>query len=133
MSLLSTIEKLKGTENYSSWVFEVRAYLEHEGLWRCVTGEESDQTKLTQAKSRCVTGEESDQTKLTQAKSKLILLVDKINHHHILQSEDAKTIWNTLKEAFDDNGLTRRIGLLRSLLSTKLVDCASMDVYDAYM
>lgn len=111
MNLQNCIEKLKGVQNYASWAFEVQAYLEHEGLWKCISGEETDQLKLT------------------QAKSKLILLIDKVNHHHILNAKNAEEIWTKLQETFQDNGLTRRVGLLRTLLNTKLIDCSSVDDY----
>lgn len=35
-SFLPAIEKLKGRENFETWKFAVRAYLEHENLWKHV-------------------------------------------------------------------------------------------------
>lgn len=38
-------------------------------------------------------------------------------------------IWKTSKALFEDKGLTRKIGLLRSLISTKLSECENMQQY----
>lgn len=89
----------------------MRAYLEHEDLWKCVDGSEADATKLI------------------KAKSKLILLVDPINHSHIKSAISAKEIWNNLNNAFEDNGLTRRVGLLRTLITTQLNESSSVESY----
>lgn len=35
---MASITKLKGRENYETWKFAVRAYLEMEDLWSCVEG-----------------------------------------------------------------------------------------------
>ncbi|KAK9745543.1 hypothetical protein QE152_g6806 [Popillia japonica] len=44
-------------------------------------------------------------------------------------AKNAEEIWTKLQETFQDNGLTRRVGLLRTLLNTKLIDCSSVDDY----
>lgn len=38
-------------------------------------------------------------------------------------------MWVAFEKAFTDNGLSRKVGLLRTLTSTKLVDCTSVDDY----
>lgn len=110
-SFLPAIDRLKGQENYDDWKFAVQAYFEHEGLWKSVTGVEESESQLT------------------KAKSKLILLVDPINYVHIKSATTAKDIWNRLSDAFEDSGLTRKVNLLRGLLSTKLIDCSSVEDY----
>lgn len=42
--MLSTIEKLKGRENYDSWKFATKALFMMEGLWDCIEGEEARRT-----------------------------------------------------------------------------------------
>lgn len=110
--MFSSIERLKGRDNYDTWKFVVQAYFEHEDMWQCVVG-----TDTTDAK------------KLIKAKTKLILLVDPINHSHIKAAETAKDIWIALKNAFEDNGLTRRVGLLHTLITTRLCDSISVEAY----
>lgn len=106
-----SIPKLIGRENYSTWTFSVQSYLEHEDLWDCVIGTETDAKKLV------------------KAKSKIVLLIDPINYVHVQNSKTAKEMWDTLKSVFEDSGLTRRVGLLRSLIMTRMENCDSVDEY----
>ncbi|KAJ6635313.1 Retrovirus-related Pol polyprotein from transposon TNT 1-94 [Pseudolycoriella hygida] len=110
-SYLASVEKLDGRSNYTDWKFAVQAYLEHEGLWKCVLGTETDNQKLV------------------KAKSKLILLIKPTNFTHIQTCETAKEIWDALSTAFNDSGLSRRVSLMRTLTSVKLEECDGMEVY----
>ncbi|XP_050361619.1 uncharacterized protein LOC126780955 isoform X2 [Nymphalis io] len=74
---MGTIEKLIGRENYQSWKFAVKNYLEHEELWQEI---ESDP------------GYVSDSKKNTKAKSKIILLVDPVNYVHVQEATTAKQL-----------------------------------------
>lgn len=111
---MATIEKLKGREDYASWKFAVQAYLEHEELWDCVAP---------------IEGGSVDSKKDVKARSKLILLVDPMNYIHIQEAKSAKEVWTNLGKAFDDSGLTRRVGLLRELITTSLENCTSIEDY----
>lgn len=108
---LPAIEKLQGRENYSTWQFAVQTYLEHEELWDYVLGTATDTKKDL------------------KAKSKIILLIDPINYVHIQNVKTSKEVWDKLKSAFEDSGLTRRIGLLRALITTRLENCTSTEDY----
>lgn len=109
---LPSIEKLKGRENYDSWKFAVQAYLELEDLWTCVQSEG-----------------EADLKKVARARAKIILLVDPVNFVHIQSTKTAKEAWDNLQKAFQDNGLTRRVGLLKKLITTRLENCSSVEDY----
>lgn len=109
---LALIEKLTGRDNYSTWRFAVKTYLQHEELWDCV---ESERT--------------ADPKRDTKAKSKIILLVDSTNYVHIQEANTAKEVWDNLAKAFDDSGLTRRVGLLRELCTTTLTSCQNVEEY----
>ena len=111
---LGHIEKLVGRENYSSWKFAMQAYLECDDLWGCITGEA---TYL------------ADQKKMNKAKAKIILSMDKQNYSHIQDTVTPKDAWEKLESVFEDSGLTRKVVLLRTLTSTKLVDCRSVEEY----
>uniref|UniRef100_A0A2H1VGX3 SFRICE_028935 n=1 Tax=Spodoptera frugiperda TaxID=7108 RepID=A0A2H1VGX3_SPOFR len=113
-SSLALIEKLTGRENYNTWRFAVKTYLQHEELWECIEN---------------LNNEPFDVKKDTKAKSKIILLVDSINYIHIQEAETAKEVWEHLSRAFDDSGLTRRVGLLRDLCTTTLSGCQNIDEY----
>lgn len=110
-SLLASVEKLQGRENFSSWQFSMKIFLEHEGLLKCIDGSETDEKKNT------------------RAKTSIILSIDKINYVHIQSAETAKDVWDTLHKTFDDSGLSRKVGLLRVLITTRLENCGSMEKY----
>lgn len=109
--VVPSIERLKGRENYDDWKFAVQAYFEHEGLWDCVLGTETDATKLTRAKAR------------------IILLIEPTNYAHVKSAKTAKETWDKLHAAFEDNGLSRKVGLLRILTTTKLSKSSSVENY----
>ncbi|CAK1587338.1 unnamed protein product [Parnassius mnemosyne] len=111
---LALIEKLTGRDNYATWRFAVKTYLQHEELWDCV---------------ECVNSSAIDTKRDTKARSKIILLVDPVNYVHIQESCTAKEVWENLSHAFDDSGLTRRVGLLRDLCNTTLAGCLNVEEY----
>lgn len=67
--------------------------------------------------------------KENKAKTKIILLVDSVNYVHIEEAKTAKEVWENLSHAFDDSGLTRRVGLLRDLCTTTLTGCQNVEDY----
>lgn len=105
------IDKLIGRENFCTWKFAVKTYLEHEELLDCILGTEKDAKKIS------------------KAKTKIILLLDPSNYVHIQDCENAKQVWDKLVATFEDSGLCRRVCLLRALITTRLEDCGSMEEY----
>lgn len=77
----------------------------------------------------CIDGTDTDPEKLVKAKAKLILLIEPINYVHVQDAKTPSEVWKKLEEAFLDNGLTRRVGLLRSLITTKLSESNSVEEY----
>lgn len=71
----------------------------------------------------------ADARKVVRAKSKIMLSVGPVNFVHIQEAADAKEAWDRLKTAFEDSGLTRRFGLLRTLVTTSLENCGSIEEY----
>lgn len=114
MQNLGQIEKLIGRENCGTWKFAMRACLEAEDLWGCLLGEEAYLM---------------DTKKMTKARAKIVLAVQKQNYGHIQSAETPRQAWENLRNAFEDKGLTRKVGLLRTLTSTKLQDCNSVEEY----
>ncbi|GBP54699.1 hypothetical protein EVAR_42899_1 [Eumeta japonica] len=94
---MMSIEKLTGRDNWASWSFVMKAYLQHEDLYECILKEPlaTDPNSVKQD---------------IKAKSKLILLVDPILYVHIQDAENAKQVWESLAKAFEDSGLTRKVG-----------------------
>lgn len=107
------IEKLKGGENYHTWTFAVRNLLQFKGYQKCITDPVT----------------EADTSKLQNCQAILALSVEPSLYVHIQNCTSGLDIWKTLKNLFDDKGLSRRISLLRSLISTRLEDCENMQQY----
>ena len=107
-----SVEKLQGRENYASWKFAMQAFLECEELWGCVQG----------------IAQYTENAK-NMAKARIILSVDKRNYSHVRNALTPKEAWENLQEAFEDRGLTRKVGLLRALTSAKLEDFKSVESY----
>lgn len=117
-SMPSNIELLNGRENYSTWSFAVRMMLIVEDLWEVV------QPPVVNGVTEPV-----DMKKDQLAMAKLALLVHKTLFVHINDSTSAKSMWEKLKSTFEDNGLLRRVGLLRSLINTKLSSSGSVEQF----
>ncbi|XP_047512605.1 uncharacterized protein LOC125054641 [Pieris napi] len=87
------IDRLAGRDNYPTWSFAVKTFLEHEDLWKCVE----------------TSGMAFTKTEDTKARSKIVLLVDPMNYVHIQDATTAKEVWDNLRKAFDDSGLLRKM------------------------
>lgn len=107
----TTFEKLRGRDNYYDWCFNVENLFILEGLWKAIEGTETDAGKLA------------------KAKAKLGLLVESTNFNHVRGAATAKDAWEKLKKAYADSGLCRRVGLLKTLLTTTLEKCATVEEY----
>lgn len=55
--------------------------------------------------------------------------MDSVIYGHIQNEKSAKDVWKKLQDTFEDNGLTRRVGLLRTLITTQLDQCNNMEDY----
>ena len=76
-----------------------------------------------------VLGNENYDKNIILARSKLILLVDPMLFVHIQDTATAKELWVNFQKAFEYSGLTRRVSLLRKLITTKMDECASMEEF----
>lgn len=111
---LVSVPKLKGRENYSEWCFAAENFLVLEGMVGCIKPE-PDHPPVA-----------ADDAK---TKAKLILTIDPALYVHIKNVRTSKELWNKLKMLFDDSGFTRKISLLRNLISIRLENCTSMTAY----
>lgn len=92
----------------------MQTLLENEDLWGCITG-----TAEYVANAR----------KMTKARMKIILSLEKQNYSHVRSATTPRKTWINLEKAFEDQGLTRKVGLLKMLTSVKLEECKSIEVY----
>lgn len=109
------MEKLVGSENWSTWSFAMKTQLELEDSWNCI--EPSGDNAVLDA--------EKDK----KARCKIILAIDKSLYVHVRDCNTSAEVWKSLKNLFQDSGLDRRIGLLQKLCSIQLVECSSVEDY----
>lgn len=105
------VPKLKGRENYEDWSFTVKNFLVLEGI-----DMDAILPTITEAEQR-------------KAKAKLIMTIDPSLYVHIKNETTITSVWNKLKQLFDDTGFSRRISLLRTLINIRLDNCETMTSY----
>lgn len=107
-------EKLKGSENYHTWAYAIRELLALKGYEKYIESEVVDADGVTTGRA---------------AKAVLSLSVEKKIFVHIQGCTSARKIWTTLQGLYEDKGLSRKIGLLRNLISTRLDTSENMQSY----
>jgi hypothetical protein len=108
------VEKLLGKENYHNWKISVKAALMYEGLWTNVVDIKQENVVV-------------DADKDVKAYSKLILLMHPRCFAHVQNENTARGVWRKLQEAYEDNGLYRKVSLLRKLIKTSLKESGNME------
>lgn len=94
-SFFPSIERLKGRENFDTWQFGIKAYLEHEGLWKFVTLPAGTELK------------DNEKQLDLKTKSKLIMMIDPVNYVHVKTATTAAEVWTALLSAFEFNQIGR--------------------------
>lgn len=112
------IAKLTGSDNYH--LFAITNVMQFKGLSDAIVVAKENAPNVAKL---------TDATKLAQAKALISLSVGTHLYAHIQSATSALEIWNVLKNLYDDRGLTRRITLLRELISIRLEDADSMNDY----
>lgn len=110
-------EKLSGISNFGNWKFSMRMYLIHEDLWECIEESAAGVPKIT------------DSRKQQKALAKICLMVLPSSFSHVRNAATGYEAWNNLKTAYEDRGLCRRLGLLRTLFGLKLEQFSDMEAY----
>lgn len=111
INYMSSVPKLLGRENYDDWAFAVENFMVLEGL------------------SKTLEGTDTNEENVVKAKAKLVLTLDASLYIHIKEAKTAQELWKKLKSMYADTGFTRKIGLLRTLISLRLENCESMESY----
>lgn len=114
INYIQSIPKLKGRENYDEWSFAAENLLVLEGIVHYIKPIPNTEIKP----------EEDAKTK-----AKLILTIDPGLYVHIKETTSSKELWMKLKNMFDDSGYSRKISLLRHLISIRQENCNSMTAY----
>lgn len=92
----------------------MRMILVHEELWEYVEKHNEDK---------------NDEKKVAKTLAKIALNVQSTAIPHIRKAKTAHEAWTNLQKAYEDRGLCRRLGLLRTLFSTKLSEHENMEAY----
>ena len=108
------VPPLVGREDYASWKSSMRAWLESNDLWGCVTEEEAYV---------------ANQKKMESTKMRIIVAASKQNYSYVQDATTPKEAWQMLEREFENVGLMCKVDLLRTLTSTKLYDCRSVEEY----
>lgn len=114
------IVKLNGSDSYHVWKFAVQNVIDYNGLSDALVASSS----LTPNTAKMTNGE-----KLGKAKTIISLSVEAYIYAHIKSAGSALEIWNILKILYEYRGLSRRITLLRELISIRLEDSEGMNDY----
>ncbi|GBP23595.1 hypothetical protein EVAR_80211_1 [Eumeta japonica] len=101
---LINVPKLTGRDNYGEWCFAAENFLILEGMKHCVKPDAGVEVKT------------ADDEK---TKAKLIMTIDPSLYVHVKSVKSSKELWEKLKQLFDDSGFSRRISLLRNLISIR--------------
>ena len=112
---LPAMEILHGRENFCSWSFATKMLLIREGTWDAVNRKEDDD-------------DPADAVSL-KALATICLSIDPVNYSLVQEAKTAKEAWTNLKNAFQDDVMTRRIGLLLKLTSIRLAECSTVEEY----
>ena len=111
---IQSVPKLKGRENYDEWSFAAENLLVLEGMIHYIkTVDNTERKSADDAKT----------------KAKLILTIDPGLYVHIKETKSSEELWQKLKNMFDDSGFSRKITLLRHLISVRQENCDSMTTY----
>lgn len=111
---LASVPKLKGRENYDEWTFAVENVLVLEGVLHCV---------------QPVAGKDIKPEDDAKTRAKLCLTIEPPLFVHIKKTKTSKELWDKLKSLFDDSGFSRKISLLRHLISIRWENCEDMTTY----
>ncbi|GBP23664.1 hypothetical protein EVAR_80281_1 [Eumeta japonica] len=114
-SYIVNVPKLKGRENYDDWAFAARNFLVLEGI---------DIDAIPK---------DFSETEDKKAKAKLVMTIDPKLYVHIKNETKVVSLWKKLQMLFDDSGFTRKISLLRTLISIRLDNCETMTSYVSQM
>lgn len=117
------IERLRGSENYHTWKFAVKNLLAMKELSEYIEPPIPTILVTDTDGTEGVTAVETNREiakKMAKAKGILILSVESSIYVHVETCKSAYDVWTTLQKLFDDSGLSRKVGLLRNLISTRL-------------
>lgn len=117
-NFIASVPKLKGRENYDEWSFAAENLLVLEGMEKYIKPTPDFEVKPVDD---------------ARTKAKLILTIDPSLYVHIKNTKSSAELWSKLKTMFDDCGFSRKITLLRLLISIRLENCDSMATYVTQM
>lgn len=106
-----SVDKLRGKENFATWKFAMKTYLEHEELWKVVQGIEMNKKKNK------------------KARASIVKFVDSVHLKFIENCKSAKEVWEKFEELFGSCDLKKRVDLLIMLMATKAENFETVQQY----
>lgn len=91
----TSIEKLQGIDNYTTWKFAMRLILNAEGLWQCVVSTDADR--------------DADPTRDSRALARICLSLQPNLYQYVCNCKTAHEAWKKLSDTFEDRGLYRKV------------------------
>ena len=116
-SIVFPFEKLRGRENFDIWKRHAKSCMVIKGCWKIIEKGLPDEPKPNDVELN------------ERALAEITLMIDPSNFGHIATAETAKSAWDSLMSAYEDNGLTRKVELLKQLVGLKLTDFDSIQDY----
>lgn len=109
--------KLKGRENYQTWVVSAKSYLTVKDLWQY-----TQSTPSESADAAVVLKHEKTLAELT-------LLIEPRCYSYIEGAANPKAAWDMINKTFSDNGVARHSQILQDLVTMRRSKCSSMEDY----
>lgn len=119
------VEKLTGHDNYHTWAFAIKNVIAYKkGYNDCLrTVDKTENGIVTKV---CA---EKDATKIESCRALIALCVEKNVFTHLMGCKTAIDTWNKLSNLYETSGISRKIAILRNMLSCKLEDIGGMQPY----
>lgn len=110
------VSKLLGQSNYATWSFAMQMVLIDNDLWDCV-------------EDSFIPNTETSKKRDAKARAKICLMLSENVYPLVTEAKTAKDTWMSLKRAYADAGLMRRLLLLKKLFGIKLDQFQDIEAY----
>lgn len=114
VNYLQNVPRLCGRENFADWSFALENVFVLEGLSKCRSSYDPRRSL--------------NPSILLIPRSSYVVLNPSV-YVHVKSAKDAKEIWDTLHNLYEDKGFSRKIGLLRTLISLRFENSDLMEDY----
>ena len=115
----STMTRLRGAENYTTWAMAMRAHLEINGIEGAIEVHDASELENAVAAS------------YRRARGRILLSIEEKLYPHVEDCHTALEMWEKLRNMFQSAGATHKISLIKRLINIRLENFQSMGEYIA--